>query len=110
MKLSDIKGERTFDVIADLIEPIANIAEDKAAMGLFDRKKPDGMTPEEFAISKAKKGAPALIRDHKNDLISIFSTIKGVSEEEYVEGLSLGSLLKDLYELMTDEDLLGFLS
>ena len=28
MKLSDIKGERTLDVIADIIDPIANIAED----------------------------------------------------------------------------------
>ena len=26
MRLSDIKGERVFDVIADIIDPIANIA------------------------------------------------------------------------------------
>lgn len=31
MKLSDIKGERTLEVIADIINPIANIAEDETA-------------------------------------------------------------------------------
>ena len=33
MRLSDIQGERVFDVIADIIDPIANIAEDDAASG-----------------------------------------------------------------------------
>ena len=44
MKLSKIKGERVFDVIADIINPIANIAEDKEAAALFQRQKlPDGV-------------------------------------------------------------------
>ena len=38
MKLSDIKGERTLDVIAEIIDPVANIAEDKAASDLFQKK------------------------------------------------------------------------
>lgn len=29
MKLSDVKGDRVIDVIADVIEPISNIAQDK---------------------------------------------------------------------------------
>ena len=45
MRLSDIKGERTLDVIAEIIEPIANIAEDEAAAELFRREKPpEGMS------------------------------------------------------------------
>ena len=29
MKLSDIKGDRVLDVIADIIDPIANMVQDK---------------------------------------------------------------------------------
>ena len=39
MKLSDIKGERTLDVIAEIIEPIANIAADQTAAALFQRQR-----------------------------------------------------------------------
>ena len=54
MRLSDVKGERTLDVIADIIDPIANIAEDKEASELFTRKKlPDGMDPRQvFSIGR----------------------------------------------------------
>ena len=38
MRLSDIQGERVFDVIADIIDPIANIAEDDAASAMFRRE------------------------------------------------------------------------
>ena len=45
MKLSDIKGDRTLEVIADLVDPIANIAEDEDTFALFRREKlPAGMT------------------------------------------------------------------
>ena len=45
MKLSDVKGDRTLEVIADLIEPICTIAEDENAAALFKREQlPDGMT------------------------------------------------------------------
>ena len=39
MKLSAIHGERVFDVIADIIEPIANIAGDEKASAMFRREK-----------------------------------------------------------------------
>lgn len=110
MKLSDIKGERTFEVIADLIEPISNIASDERAAGLFSRERPTDMEPREFALRKARENAPALIRDHKDDLVAIFSTLEGVSAEEYVKGLTMGSLIGDLYTILTDKDLLAFLS
>lgn len=110
MRLSEIQGDRVFDVIADVLEPVANIAEDKEAAGLFDRNRPEGMDARTFALKKVRQNAPALIRGHKQDLIDIFSTIKGEDPQAYAQGLTLGGLIKDLYELVTDEDLLGFLS
>lgn len=104
MKLSNIKGERVFDVIADIIDPIANIAEDKEAAALFRREKlPDGMTPKQFLAEKAKKSAAPLLHDHKKDLIAILASIGGVSPWEYTQTLTLAKLMADLIELLTDD-------
>ena len=94
MKLSDIHGERVFDVIADIIDPIANIAEDEKASAMFRREKtPEGMTVKEFAMQRARKALPALLKQHKGDIIDILSAIEGVSAE----------LMRDATELLTDE-------
>ena len=111
MKLSEVKGERTFDVIADLIEPIANIAADKNAKALFKREKvPEGMTSNEFFAQRMRKAAPQLLKDHKDDIIGILSTIAGKTKEEYTATLNLASLLSDLIELLNDQAFLGFLA
>lgn len=104
MKLSDIKGERTINVIAEIIDPIANIAEDKKAAEFFARKKlPKGMTVKKFILQRVKKSVPALLKSHKSDVISILSSIEGVSQEEYTASLDLVKLTKDCIELFTDE-------
>lgn len=103
MKLSDIKGERTLDVIADLIDPIANIAADKEAAALFKREKlPDGMDAREFVAQKIKRSVPVLLKEHKADIIAILSTIGGTSPEEYASGLSIAKLTTDFVDLFTD--------
>lgn len=104
MKLSDIKGERTFDVIADVIDPIANIAEDEAASNLFRKKKlPDGMTKKEFFIQRARKCVPALLRGHRDDIIAILAAIEGVPPDAYTETLNLVKLTSDVVDLLTDD-------
>lgn len=104
MKLSDIKGERTLDVIAEVIEPIANIAEDEKAAALFKREKlPEGENAVAYLLKRIKSHLPALLKGHKHDLITIFAAIEGVSYDEYAASLNLGKLTKDLLELMTDE-------
>lgn len=104
MKLSDIQGERTIDVIADVIDPICNIAEDKEAAALFRKEKaPEGMEAREFLIKRIRKSAPKLLKRHKKDVVSILSTIKDVSPEEYEKSMNLVSLTKDFIELVTDK-------
>ena len=104
MRLSDIKGERTLDVIADIIDPIANIAEDEVASELFKREKlPEGMTANKFLLQRARKAAPALLKGHKGDIISILSTIEGTTPEAYTGTLNLVKLIKDTIDLLTDE-------
>lgn len=106
MKLSDIKGDRVIDVVADLIEPVSNIALDESVT-LFKREKPpEGMTAKDFAIQKLRSGAPVLLKSHKADVVAILAAIKGVSVEEYTAGLNMATLLQDFVELLTDSEFL----
>lgn len=111
MKLSDIRGESTFDVLANLIDPILAIAGDEEASALFRKEKlPDGMEAREFALQKARKSLPVLLRNHKRDLITIIAAIKQMNPDEYAKELGLVSLTQDVLELVSDEDFIGFLS
>lgn len=111
MKLSDVKGERTLDVIADLIDPIASIAQDKDVSDMFERQAvPEGMEARDFFAARMRKGMPALLKGHKDDVIAILAIIEGVSPDEYAESLNLAKIIKDFMELVTDEAFIGFLS
>lgn len=104
MRLSDIQGERVFDVIADIIDPVANIAQDETASALFKREKlPEGMTAKAFLLKRARTSIPSLLKGHKGDIIAILSTIEGSPVEKYKADLSLAKLMKDVTELLTDE-------
>lgn len=111
MRLSDIKGDRVFDAIADIIEPACNIATDPVASKLFRPEKvPEGMTATEFAAKRASEAVPALLRGHKDDLVTIFATLGGVTPDEYRESLTMAVLMRDFVELMSDEDMRAFLA
>lgn len=104
MKLSEIKGERVFDVIADIIEPVAKIAENPTAKEFFTKKKPpEGMTAREYGIKRVREAAPALLRENKREMVEIFAAINGETPEKYAENLDLFVLLRDCTELMTDD-------
>lgn len=104
MRLSDVKGDRTLEVIADIIDPIANIAEDEEASAMFRREKlPEGMTPKKFLLKRARKSLPVLLKGHKADIIAILATIDGIEPEAYAGTLNLVKLVKDCTDLLTDE-------
>lgn len=111
MKLSDIKGDRVLDVIADIVDPIANMAQDKDVAAMFKREAvPDGMGAREFFAERMRKGLPVLLRGHKADIIAIMAAIEGVTSEQYAASLDLPKLFTDVMELVTDDTLLDFLS
>jgi hypothetical protein len=110
MRLSDIRGERVFDVLADIVEPICSIASDKDAVALFKGGREDGQDVYEFVAAKIRRAVPVLMRGHRDDIVAIMSSIKGQTRDEYVADLTMGGLIADLYEMLTDEDLLSFLS
>lgn len=109
MKLSEIKGERTLEVIAELIDPIANIAANPVAKELFEKKAlPEGMKKKEFAVQRLRKGVPSLLKDNKTDVIAILAAINGVTPQEYAESLNLAKLISDAAELISDEAFAAF--
>lgn len=111
MKISDIKGDRVFDVIADIIDPIANIVQDKDVAAMFKREAvPDGMEARDFFAKRMCKGLPVLLKGHKADIIAIMAAIKGVTPEQYAESLDFPKLFTDTMELVTDNAFLDFLS
>ena len=111
MRLSDVKGERTFEVIAEIIEPIANIVEDEEVAEHFKREAlPDGKTAGQAFFEKARKALPIILRRHRDDVVAVLAAIDGCTPEEYMGKTDLKSLFKDVTELLTDEEFLSFLS
>lgn len=112
MKLSDVKGDRVFDVIADVIDPISVLAEDADVKAIFKRgeKIPDDKTPSQVFMARVKHYLPAILKNHRDNIIAILAAIKGVTSDEYKESITLATLVKDVLELLGDKVFLDFLS
>lgn len=111
MKLSDIKGDRVLDVIADIIDPIADMVQDKDIAAMFKREAvPDGMEARDFFAKRMCKGLPVLLKSHKADIIAIMAAIEGVTPEQYAASLDFPKLFTDVMEIVTDDAFLNFLS
>lgn len=111
MKLSDIKGERCLDVVADLIEPIASMAKDEDVVALFKPTKiPDGETSQEFFADRMRAGLPKLLRNHRSEIIQILASLEGVTPAVYKKTLTMPKLISDAFEVLTDSSITAFLS
>lgn len=109
MKLSEIKGERVFDVLADVIDPIVSIAQDEDAAALFKPEAlPEGMDPWDFFLQRVKRSLPPLMKAHKKDFITIMAALHGVTTKQYAKDVTMASLFADLVELVTDKEFASF--
>ena len=93
MRLSDFKGEEALDVLADIIEPLANIIADEEIQKLNKQEN----TP---LIAMVK---PA-IKNHKKDLIEILARLENQPVEQYEKNMSLLTLPKQVMELLNDPE------
>lgn len=103
MKLRDLKGERAIEVIADLIEPITNIAQDQKNLQLFNVKKQEGESDKDMAVRGFKEKIPTLLKTHKKDVLAILCAVSGAEPKE----LSLIDIMKGAIELGQDQDFLS---
>lgn len=107
MKLSEVSGERVFDVIADITEPIYSIASDKGVQTAFQAVREGEKADYADAL---KSIVPVLLKSHKDDLVTILASIEGTDPKEYAETITLPKLLASVYDILTDEELLAFLA
>ena len=106
MKLSEIKGEQAIEVIADLIEPITNIATDKNCADTFKATKNEGESREEAAARNIKAKIPYLLKSHKKDVANIVGILEGKNPEE----LNILQIFKGALELLNDKALMQLFS
>lgn len=109
-KISDLRGEDIFDVLADLIEPITNIATDPAiAAGVVAAgEDEEGPARSKAIIAFIKGHVPTIIKTHKADLVGILAAIKRVTREEYARDLTAIGLLGDVLNILNDKELTAF--
>lgn len=113
MKLSDIKGEKALDIMADAMELAELVGCDARFKALMDdmraARDEDGESVGSATWKAFCRNLPPILRDqrYKDRIVSILAAASGVTAEEYaVEG----PVLADLFELLTsDSESLGFL-
>lgn len=107
MKLSELKGERAVEVIADIIAPIVNIVQDQKNLQLFRGVKKEGETDYEMAVRDFKVKIPKLLKSHKKDVLDILCAINDSKPND----LSVVDIIKGAIELTNDQDFISlFLS
>ena len=103
MKLSELTGERAVEVIADLIEPVANIAKDRKNLQLFRNTRRAGETDQECGMRELTEKIPNLLRTHRDDVLAILCAVNGSKPED----LSVVDIIRGALELSNDQDFLS---
>lgn len=84
MKLSDIKGEKALDMLADLIEPLGEIAGDSIFIELLSKEP--------------KKAVKRALKEHKKAIITMLAIINEKDVKTYEPSLlELPVLALDLF-------------
>lgn len=109
MRLSDVKGEKALDIVADVMELAELIGGDERFTALADDMKAlNGDTEKAWKVMC--RHLPAILRDegYKRRIVSILAAAAGIDQELYAKE---GPILSDLAELfLTDSEALGFLA
>ena len=92
MKLSDYKGEKALDVLADLIDPASEIFGDKEII-------------DAFRNGKKLKGVKFAIKNHKKSVIELLAILDDEDPEKYAEKINLLTLPVKLLQILNDSEL-----
>ena len=92
MKLSDIKGEKALDVIADLIDPITNLVQDKKFKAIVDK-------------GNQKEVVKFILREHPKDILTVLALVNEKDPATFQP--TLIELPKMVLDLMSDPDVMS---
>lgn len=91
MKLSEIKGAKALETLADLIDPLAKIANDEEFRNAWSAKKP--------ALEIAK----IALKRFPEEIMTILALLDGADPDKYE--CSLLSLPAKLFEVINDPEI-----
>lgn len=94
VKLSEIKGEAALDLLADIMEPLVEIASDAEVKTAFRAKK----KVEGIALS---------IKKHKRAVIKILAALNQQSVAEYIQTVNVVTLPVTALQIINDPDLVS---
>ena len=95
MKLSDYKGEKALDILADLVEPAAKIMADKEVVNCVRSGMP------------AVKLVKPILKNHKREVIEIMAALEEEEPETYAKKVNLLTLPKQLLDILNDQELVS---
>lgn len=107
MRLSDIRGEKALDIMADAMELIDELGEDERFTAFVEAVR-DAQGDRDATMRAFMRKLPPILRDerYKRRVIAILAAASGTTYDDYAEN---GSTLQDLAELfLTDSAALGF--
>lgn len=110
--INDIKGEKSFDVLADFMELTFTLADDENVMKFVKRGQsvPEGEDATEWGIKMVKECIPKMLRDHKDALSSLIAISKNTTKAKYLKDVSPQELWDDVIDLFNDQTFTGFLA
>ncbi len=111
MKLSDIGADRYDKVIAAVPELIENLAKNKEFSAMMFRGDLD-VNDLETATQKMQKRIsehlPKLMVNAKKELCAYFALLDGVSETEFTEKMTVGTMMNSITEMLKDAAFIRF--
>lgn len=110
--INDIKGEKSFDVLADVMDITFTLAEDENVMKFVNRGEsiPEGEDATEWGVKMIKECVPKMIREHKDALASLIAISKDMTKAKYLKEVTPQELWRDVIALFNDSTFTGFLS
>lgn len=113
-KLSELSTEECCEVLCEIAQPVQNIVDDEALMktigkGMETSKKKEltFVGTVMAAFSRIVSALPVLLKEHRNDIYAIVSSIGGMSMDE-VAAQNILTTMQQVREILTDKQLIDF--
>lgn len=94
MKLSDVKGSRSADVMADVLSFMCIFVEDEKLNAALDAKK--------SAAEQVRALYPQLFKNHKKELYEVLGSIEGCGAAAYAKETTPARVFNDTISLLQD--------
>ena len=103
MRLSEIRGEAALDCIEAALELASKLMDDESVKDALTAG--GGTTKQALAISKL-----LLSKEYRDCTIPVLAALSQESVDDYLAETTLPRMIGDVYEIITDKELLAFLS